>query len=118
VPSGGDQGRGRRAIAWVRSSVDALKQLDQLLEADMAAVAAHVDTLVPTLTLQMRLSFASAVQSPDMSRLCKHLVNVLFRIFSAVSLAVGRDPRAKWSTPGPPVCAERYPLHPRSVGDP
>ena len=74
------------------ASVDALKQLDAILETDAGAVLPHIDSLVSTLTLQMRLAFTTDAQSPDMVRLCKHLVNVLFRIFAAQNLAVGKAP--------------------------
>ena len=45
-----------RSCLFSARSVDALKQLDQTLETDPMAIVDYIDSLVPSLTLQVRLS--------------------------------------------------------------
>ncbi|TPX69294.1 hypothetical protein SpCBS45565_g02541 [Spizellomyces sp. 'palustris'] len=75
-------------------SVDALKQLEDILGTQSEIVAPHMNDLVSALTLQNRLAYTSLVPGrTSLERLCKHLVNVLVICFSQPVLArsVGRE---------------------------
>ena len=50
-----------RSYLFSARSVDALKQLDQTLETDPMAIVDYIDSLVPSLTLQVRLSTGGGV---------------------------------------------------------
>ncbi|KAJ3051480.1 hypothetical protein HK097_007507 [Rhizophlyctis rosea] len=69
-------------------AIDGVKQLEKIIASTPDAALAHVNEIVPALTLQIRLAFtASDVTSAGVSRLCKHLINVLVQIFSVPELA-------------------------------
>ncbi|RUP25535.1 hypothetical protein BC936DRAFT_138829, partial [Jimgerdemannia flammicorona] len=70
-------------------SIDALKQLDKLLNTSSDIVLPHVDPLVSAITLQVRLAYTALdTRSPSLTRLCKHLVNALVLLFSNRDLAM------------------------------
>ena len=69
-------------------AIDGVKQLEKIIATTPDAALPHVNEIVPALTLQIRLAFtASDVTSAGVSRLCKHLINVLVQIFSVPDLA-------------------------------
>lgn len=70
-------------------SIEALKQLDKLLNESPDIVLPHVDSLVNAITLQVRLAYTALdTRSPSLTRLCKHLVNALVLLFSSRDLAM------------------------------
>ncbi|KAJ3032355.1 Microtubule-associated protein, microtubule dynamics during spindle orientation, partial [Rhizophlyctis rosea] len=69
-------------------AIDGVKQLEKIIASSTELALPHVNEIVPGLTLQIRLAFtASDVTSAGVSRLCKHLINVLVQIFSVPELA-------------------------------
>ncbi|TPX49741.1 hypothetical protein SeLEV6574_g01287 [Synchytrium endobioticum] len=65
--------------------VDALKHVEKLLTRLSDDVSEYVDELVSAITLQIRIVLTAG--DPNMSRLCKQLMNVLVQIFSYPTLA-------------------------------
>lgn len=56
------------------------------------SVIQRIDSIISSITLQLRLVFATNLQesqTSNVARLCKHIVNVLVSIFSNPTLAMG-----------------------------
>ncbi|TPX36658.1 hypothetical protein SmJEL517_g01345 [Synchytrium microbalum] len=69
-------------------SIDALKQVEKILTTSADDVINHVDDIVSAITLQIRIAFTAVdISSPNVSRLCKHLVNALVQLFAYPNLA-------------------------------
>ncbi|KAG0164625.1 Microtubule-associated protein, microtubule dynamics during spindle orientation [Apophysomyces sp. BC1034] len=69
-------------------SIDALKQLDKLLNSKPELILPDIEPLMNAITLQVRLAYETVdPQAPATTRLCKHLVNTLVLLFSNKDLA-------------------------------
>lgn len=69
-------------------SIEALKQLDKLLNSKPELILPDIEALVNAITLQVRLAYSAVDgRSPAITRLCKHLVNALVLLFSNKELA-------------------------------
>ncbi|KAF7730601.1 Microtubule-associated protein, microtubule dynamics during spindle orientation [Apophysomyces ossiformis] len=69
-------------------SIDALKQLDKLLNSKPESVLPDIEPLMNAITLQVRFAYETVdPQAPATTRLCKHLVNTLVLLFSNKELA-------------------------------
>ncbi|KAI9315486.1 armadillo-type protein [Dichotomocladium elegans] len=75
-------------------SIDALKQLDKILNSKPELVLPDVEALINAITLQVRLAYSAIdPRMPATTRLCKYLVNALVLLFSNrdLALAVSQD---------------------------
>ncbi|KAI7849124.1 armadillo-type protein [Circinella umbellata] len=69
-------------------SIEALKQLDKLLNSKPELILPDIEQLINAITLQVRLAYSNVdPRVPAMTRLCKHLVNALVLLFSNRDLA-------------------------------
>ncbi|KAJ3225479.1 Cytoskeleton associated protein 5 [Clydaea vesicula] len=69
-------------------SITALKNLEKALSTSPESLEPHIDDIVRSITLQIRIAFTAAdISNPAISRLCKHLVNMLVQLFSNSKLA-------------------------------
>ncbi|KAI9254442.1 armadillo-type protein [Phascolomyces articulosus] len=69
-------------------SIEALKQLDKLLNSKPDLILPDIEPLINAITLQVRLAYSNVdPRVPAMTRLCKHLVNALVLLFSNRDLA-------------------------------
>ena len=76
----------------VHQSIDALKQLEKIIQQEPSSLLPHMSSMVNAITLQVRLAFTSPAWNTGtdittLVRLCKHLVNSLVHMFSADVLA-------------------------------
>ncbi|KAJ3300457.1 Microtubule-associated protein, microtubule dynamics during spindle orientation [Borealophlyctis nickersoniae] len=71
------------------TSVEGIKQLEKIVASAPDTVLPHVNEIVPTLTLQIRIVLTASdnLRDPSVARICKHLINVLVQIFSVPKLA-------------------------------
>lgn len=69
-------------------SIEALKQLDKLLNSKPELILPDIEPLINAITLQVRMAYSSVdPRQPATIRLCKHLVNALVLLFSNKDLA-------------------------------
>ena len=76
-------------------SINALKHLEKTLVDVPSSFNSCLNDIVSAITIQIRLSFTAAdITDPNVSRLCKHLVNMLVQIFSNTTLpgSLKREP--------------------------
>jgi cytoskeleton-associated protein 5 len=76
-------------------SINALKHLEKTLSTSSQSLGPYVDDIVSAVTVQIRLSFLAAdIGDQNISRLCKHLVNLLVQMFSdaELSASIMREP--------------------------
>lgn len=69
-------------------SIEALKQLDKLLNSKPELILPDIEPLMNAITLQVRLAYSTVdPRTSATTRLCKHLVNALVLLFSNKDLA-------------------------------
>ncbi|KAJ3077818.1 Microtubule-associated protein, microtubule dynamics during spindle orientation, partial [Quaeritorhiza haematococci] len=80
----------------VFQSIEAVKQLEAVVKNSPHTVEPYVDDIVSAVTIQIRIAFTAGdvTTSPNVARLCRHLVNVLVQLFSDANLAkaLSQDP--------------------------